>query len=182
MKTGNKRFIALLCAVLILVGLVGCGEKEKELARVNIENFQANFFKLLKPIADQYEIFTEPAIEYSENTISKYWALNDKLLDASYIISVIYDADGWIEQIDLVTEKGTRTNMDFAVLSYYVYKAIGTKGLKADAFYEKYNLLTAEPETAMENLELAPNVAAGASTLLDNIYFTVLFIDENAPE
>ncbi len=28
MKTENKRFIALLCALLILVGLVGCGEKE----------------------------------------------------------------------------------------------------------------------------------------------------------
>ena len=28
MKTGNKRLIALLCAVLILLGLVGCGEKE----------------------------------------------------------------------------------------------------------------------------------------------------------
>lgn len=39
MKTGNKRFIALLCAVLILVGLVGCGEKEKELAP--IEKVQA---------------------------------------------------------------------------------------------------------------------------------------------
>ena len=38
MKTGNKRFIALLCAVLILVGLVGCGA-EKELAP--IEKVQA---------------------------------------------------------------------------------------------------------------------------------------------
>ncbi len=27
MKTGNKRFIALLCALLIVLGLVGCGEK-----------------------------------------------------------------------------------------------------------------------------------------------------------
>jgi hypothetical protein len=26
MKTGNKRFTALLCAVLILVGLTGCGK------------------------------------------------------------------------------------------------------------------------------------------------------------
>lgn len=39
MKTGNKRFIVLLCAVLILVGLVSCGEKEKELAP--IERVQA---------------------------------------------------------------------------------------------------------------------------------------------
>lgn len=39
MKTENKRVIALLCAVLILVGLVGCGEKEKELAP--IEKVQA---------------------------------------------------------------------------------------------------------------------------------------------
>lgn len=39
MKTGNKRLIALLCAVLILVSLVGCGEKEKELAP--IEKVQA---------------------------------------------------------------------------------------------------------------------------------------------
>ena len=39
MKTRNKRLIALLCAVLILVGLVGCGVKEKELAP--IERVQA---------------------------------------------------------------------------------------------------------------------------------------------
>ena len=29
MKIENKRLIALLCALLILVGLAGCGEKEK---------------------------------------------------------------------------------------------------------------------------------------------------------
>lgn len=39
MKTGNKRLIALLCALLILVGLVGCGAEEKELAP--IEKVQA---------------------------------------------------------------------------------------------------------------------------------------------
>jgi hypothetical protein len=30
MKTGNKRLIALLCAVLVLVGLVGCGKQPIE--------------------------------------------------------------------------------------------------------------------------------------------------------
>ena len=39
MKTENKRPIALLCAVLILVGLVGCGAEEKELPP--IEKVQA---------------------------------------------------------------------------------------------------------------------------------------------
>lgn len=183
MKTGNKRLIALLCALLILVGLVGCGaEKEPEAVHLQASDFFASFEEILGPIADQFDVNQTAQIDHENGEIEETWTLTDTLLGTEYSLEVVYDADGWITTIDLITEKGTRTNMDFAVLSYYVYKAIGAKGLKADAFYEKYNLLTTEPETSGDNLKLAPNVAAGASTLLDNIYFTVLFFDENAPE
>ena len=56
MKTGNKRFIALMCAVLILVGLVGCGEKSP------IEKAQAKAVE----IGEQYLDFEITAKEAKE--------------------------------------------------------------------------------------------------------------------
>ena len=181
MKTGIKRLIALLCALLIVLGLVGCGG-EKELARVQATDFFTNFKEILGPIADQFEVNQTAQIDHEKGEIVETWMLTDTMLNTEYRLEVAYSADGWVRSVTANTKKGTRADMTFAVLSYYVYKAIGAKGLKPDAFYEKYNLLTAEPETTLENMELAPNVGAGASTFFDNIYFTIVFVDENAPE
>lgn len=182
MKTGNKRLIALLCAVLILVGLVGCGAKEAQAVHIQASDFFASFTETLRPIADQFEVSQTAQIDHEKGEIKETWTLTDTLLDKDYSLEVVYDADEQVTSVILSTDKGTRADMTFAVLSYYIYKSAGFKDLKAEAFYEKVGLLSAEPETPLENMELAPNVGAGASTLLDNIYFMIVFTDENAPE
>lgn len=181
MKTGNKRFIALLCVVLILVGLVSCGAKEAQAVHIQASDFFTCFTETLRPIADQFEVNQTAQIDHENGEIEETWTLTDTLLDKDYSLEVVYDADEQVTSVILSTDKGTRTDTTFAVLSYYVYKAAGFKDLKAEAFYEKHNLLTAEPETPLENVELAPNVGAGAYTM-DNTYFTMIFTDENAPE
>lgn len=179
MKTENKRLIALLCAVLILVG---CGAKEAQAVHVQAADFFASFTEILEPIADQFEINQTAQIDHENGEIEETWTLTDTLIDKDYSLEVVYAADGPVKSVILSTDKGARTDTTFAVLSYYVYKAAGFKDLKADAFYEKFGLLTAEPETPDYFVELAPNAGAGASTLLDSIDFIMMFVDENAPE
>ena len=181
MKTGNKRFIALLCAVLIVLGLVGCGTKEAQAVHIQASDFFASFTEILEPIADQFEVNQTAQIDHEKSEIEETWTLTDTLLGKDYSLEVVYEADGPVKSVILSTEKGTRADMTFAVLSYYVYKAAGFKDLKAEAFYEKVGLLSAEPETPEYYVELAPNVGAGAYTM-DNTYFTMIFTDENAPE
>lgn len=182
MKTGNKRFIALLCALLILVGLVGCGaEPEPEqvkIERVHQAVFRDNFEQILAPIADQYDVTELPQVELDDGGRYRSISLSDALLGDQYYLRMYYDADGQIEMVLVAGDKGNRTNLNFAILSIYAYKAMGFEVADTDAFYEEFALLTPEPSGLKE---VAPGVVAHASTIDDLLTFAISYNTENAP-
>jgi hypothetical protein len=183
MKTGNKRFIALLCAVLILVGLVGCGA-EKELAPVKIERvhqavFRDNFEQFLVPIADDYTITELPPVELDDGTQYRAISLKEDIVDNQYYLRMYYDADGLLEMVLVDGNKKSGANFSFAILSLYAYKAMGFEATDADVFYEEFALLTPDPSGFKE---VAPGVVTHASTIDDLLTFAISYNTENAPE
>ena len=181
MKTGNKRLIALLCAVLILVGLVGCGAEPEpvKIERVHQAVFRDNFEQILAPIADDYTITELPQVELDDGGRYRSISLSDALLGDQYYLRLYYDADGLIDMVLVHGDKGERTNLNFAILSLYAYEAMGFEVADVDAFYEEFALLTPEPSGFKE---VAPGVVAHASTIDDLLTFAIIYNTENAPD
>lgn len=173
MKTGNKRLIALLCAVLILVGLVGC-KAEPEPVQVQASDFFANFEETLRPIAADFEITELPPIELDDGTMYRSISLQDGLLGDLYHLRMYYDADGPLEMIIVEGEKDKYTNFTLAILSIYAYQAMGFEVTDADAFYENFALLTPEPSGLKE---IKPGLTAHAHTYDDSITFAIMYTD-----
>lgn len=176
MKTENKRFIALLCTVLILVGLVGCGVKPEG---VQYTDFWANFEQILAPIADDYEITKLEPVEFGKGQMSETWTLTDKLLSDTYHVCVGYNEDGRVGSLTVIGDRKEHRNFNFAILCLYAYKSMGFEVADADAFYDEFNLLTPDPEGSKD---VEPNMRVLAISTNKYITFAIGYNDENAPE
>lgn len=171
-----KKYIALLCAVLVLVSLVGCGEDDatpttEQAMEIRHGDFYENFLEILEPISDQYEILELPLVEYNEaGDTSQAIVLTDVLTGDSYHLRISYDADGYILSVHLDGDKGKYTDVHFSLLSYYVYTAMGFPEVEADSFYDEYNLLTPEPDGLTD---LPGCWTASADTFDDSIQFVI---------
>lgn len=180
MKTGNKRFIALLCAVLILVG---CGaEPEQEpvkIERVHQAVFRDNFEQILAPIADDYTITELPPVELDDGAQYRAISLKEDIVDNQYYLRMYYDADGLLELVLVDGEKKDHANFSFAIMSLYAYKSMGFEVEDVDAFNEEFGLLTPEPAGIKE---INPGLTAHAHTYDESVTFAIVYTDENAPE
>ena len=181
MKTGNKRLIALLCAVLILVGLVGCGAEQEpvKIERVHQAVFRDNFEQILAPIADDYTITELPPVELDDGTQYRAISLKEDIVDNQYYLRMYYDADGLLELVLVDGNKKSGANFSFAILSLYAYKSMGFEVEDVDAFYEEFAMLTPEPAGIKE---INPGLTAHAHTYDDSVTFAIVYTDENAPE
>ena len=186
-----KKYIALLCVVLILVGLAGCGaapesvaETEPKQEQVKIERihqavFRDNFEQILAPIADDFKITELPPVELEDGGACRSISIIHKLVDDQYSMHIYYDADGLVELVLVNGDKEERANLHFAIMSIYAYQAMGFEAEDPDVFYEEFAMLTPEPSGFKE---VAPGVLAHASNIDELLTFAISYNTENAPE
>lgn len=143
-----KKFLSLLCVILVLIGLIGCNEQK---AKMQKDYFYQQFDQLLAPTRDEFDI-EDLLIEIDEelNTTVHTRVFTDRLTGKQYELTTNCDSEGCVKTVQLRTEKGKYMSPFFAVLSYYVYSALDCPEIEPDDFYKSFNLLTAEPEGLME--------------------------------
>ena len=175
MKTGIKRLIALLCALLIVLGLVGCG-KNKGLCRAD---FWENFAQILEPIADDYEIVKMEPVKFEHGETAETWVLTNKLLGDVFRVRVECESGDRVGVVFVLGERKEYGNFNFAVLCLYAYKAMGLEVADADAFYEEFNLLEEMPNKIKYD---DSDIFVATVSTEENLSFTIGYKTQNAPE
>lgn len=192
-----KKYIALLCALLIVLGLAGCGaetaevqelkneveELKKEIEELKTGETEPNktgvqyydfYFELLgrlDEIVDDYKIIESPPTVYNtDGDTSQAFSVEDRLLGETCYIHVDYNKDGGVFRVNVTGDKEDVANFTFAILSIYAYESLGLP--EHEDFYEKFNLLEEEPSGY---LEVAPNWTASAITIDDLLTFVVSY-------
>lgn len=142
----KKIFAVIILAATLLSLLSGCGEKEPAKSGIMVEDVLGNLEEKLAPLADQYEMTLGRKAELESGSICQPVTITEKLLGDNYSILIYYSKEGDVTLIILEAERGKRTDIDFALLSYYLYDSAELPEMEADAFYDEFNLLTAEPD------------------------------------
>ena len=149
-----RKFLAVITLAAVL--LAGCGSSAEPTettapatSGLHHEEVLDNFEKMLEPIADQYEMTRVSNLELDDGSFFHHVKVTNKLLGDSYTLLLYYNWEGDVRTVLLDGERGKRTNLDFAVLSLYVYKSLGLPEIDADDFYDHFNLLTAEPSGSL---------------------------------
>lgn len=110
------------------------------------EVFLDNLEEMLDPLADMYEMTRGRQTELEDRTICQLVTIEDILFSDTYEIFVYSTLAGNVDMIVLDGKKGERTNLDFSLLSFYIYKSMKLPEMDADAFYDEFKLLTPEPD------------------------------------
>lgn len=199
MKTGNKRVIALLCAVLILLNLIGCKVETEEVQK--LKNEVEELKKEIEELKTETEETAAPEKENSVQYIDFYLEFRSRLEEVEDVYELIK-----LEPVELNDLGGTVQPFTIKETllgqSYRISVAYNTEGevlmvdLTADTtgitdynfallsiyayeslglpemedFYEQFNLMTEKPDGI---LQPAPGWYASAITTDDFIMFMV---------
>ena len=146
-----KKVIALIvCTATLLSLLCGCGAEAKPSGSgISGEEVLAAFEEKLAPLADQFQTTRQPRAELEDGEICLPVVITDPLLERSYHLRLYCSPEGEATSAMLNADRGTRTELNFAILSLYLYESLGLPDIDADSFYEDFSLLTEEPSGSM---------------------------------
>lgn len=146
-----KKIIAILAIAATL--LTGCAANpeatqacEPAKSGVSPEEVLANFEEILEPINDQFQMTQLQKVPLEDGTCCLPVAVTDTLLGNTYHISIFYTQAGAVDSAAMTADRGAYSNLEFALLSLYLYRSLDLPEMEADAFYEEFNLLTTEPD------------------------------------
>lgn len=172
-----KRVIALvLSAVILMCTAAGCikdAKVEYILSTPAVSTGVTGFDILdtlerkLSPVSDQFRIDLPEKVKLTDET---RWStyITDSITGSRYRVSIGCTPTGEAQDVLLHASQGTRTELNFALLSYYLYKSIGLSGMDADAFYEHFDMLTNSPsgELSEDGWHLHAHTSNGLLTFM----------------
>lgn len=153
-----KRIVSALILIITLsMLLVGCSEKgdTASISGGNLRkysDFVAEFTDLVSKLPD-YTILQLSDVPLENDSVCHVFRITDTILDETYRLRVDTNKDSEITWAYLSTERKTSGNLQFAVFSLYVYKAMGFPNVDADSFYDKYDLFSKEKIYASDSYE-----------------------------
>ena len=154
----KKVFCVVLSLVLVAGLLTCCGSPAPRGSGITAEEILSNFEANLDPIADQFQLTLLEKTELRDlegvegvepATFAQHAVITDKVLSRSYNILIYYTKAKGPYTVMMMADKGSRTDTDFALLSYYLYKSMGLPDMDAQEFYDQFSLLTEEPSGTM---------------------------------
>lgn len=146
----RKVFCAVIAVVLVAGLLAGCGSPTPQGSGITANEILNNLEAKLVPIADQFQMTQLPIVELENGRHCWPVIITDtqSLRGRNYHIHV-YTQDGKADKVMLEADKGTRTELNFALLSCYLYQSMSLPEMDAQAFYDHFALLTEEPSGRM---------------------------------
>lgn len=142
----KKNTIFILCLLILTIMISGCS-KQSESKRESER--EARLYKDFREVFDER---LEALPEYKATALSDVTLEGGELvhtiwiefdpLDESYSVQVTCDKEDQIQRVFLSTDRKSYGNLQFAVFSLYLYDAMGLTEIKADDFYDKYDLFS----------------------------------------
>ena len=163
-----KKIFVLFILLATLLTLVGCNAEEERSTRrrsssvteteettapvtsgLSSEEVLDSFDGLLEPIADQFQVTLLQKVALDGEDICQPVVITDTLLGNSYHLHIYYTPAGGVYTLTLNAKQGERTDINFALLSSYLYKSLNLPEMETQDFYDHFKLLTEEPSGMM---------------------------------
>ena len=144
-----KKILSVIVLVITFSLLfVGCSEKDN-IDIINNSDLRNYYdfiieFKELVSELPEYEIIELDESIINNDSICYVFNIKDKIFDDTYRLSVYTNKDSKIDSLIFSTKRKSYGNLQFALFSFYTYKAMGFPDIDADSFYDKYNLFSEE--------------------------------------
>ena len=150
----KKILSALLVIVIISLLFTGCSGKGttvslNENGLVEYAAFKENFEKLVSKLPN-LTIEHQEDLSMEDDITCHVFLIKNAKLDKSYKYRAYVSKDAEVLWVYLGADRDKNDNLPFAKLSFCVYKAMGCPQMRANAFYDKYNLLSKEDIFEME--------------------------------
>lgn len=148
-----KRLIAIVILVALLAGCDG-GTAEAAIppagSGMSAGEILDNFEAVLEPIAEHFQVTRLPEVELDERNTCLPIVVTDSMLGRSYHVTIYYTQTRDVYRVTLDTDRSNGTELNFALLSVYLYSSLNLPEMDAQAFYDHFNMLSAEPEGWMK--------------------------------
>ena len=150
----RKILSALLILAIVSMLFTGCSGKGTTVSLnknglVEYDAFRANFEELVSKLPN-FTIEHQEDLPLEDDMTCHAFLIKNAKLDKSYKYRVYVSKDSEVLWVYLGADRDKNDNLPFAKLSFCMYKAMGCPQMRADAFYDKYNLLSNEDIFEME--------------------------------
>ena len=105
-----------------------------------------NLEELLEPVADMYQMTPGWELDLGEGRTSKHIEITEAIAGKTYDLSIQSTEEGEVYLVSLRADRDKYTELNFALLSCYLYESVGLSEMDAQEFYDNFNMLTEEPE------------------------------------
>lgn len=147
----KKAIVAIISVAIVLGLLMGCSsapEAATESGKTPGEIID-NFEKMLEPIADQFQLSRQALTDLGDGKLCQPAIIMDKTLDRDYDLLTYFTESGGVYSTSVVAKKGNYTELNFGLLSYYLYKSLTLPTMDSQSFYDHFNMLTDAPSGSM---------------------------------
>lgn len=148
-----KRTLSFCISICLLFVLCGCNASSLHSSgplTCSYDNFYSKFSELIGQLSDQ---FTLSELESDELEATHSLVIEgDDWLNDFYSLSIYCDSESKIEKILFSAERKENTDINFALIAFYVYTSFGFPDRDADEFYETYDLLSTNDITKSEDI------------------------------
>lgn len=152
-----KKIFALILALMIVLALAACGggtnpSTNTTEATATIESgltckeILNNLEKIIEPIADQFRMTQLSKVDLENGETCQPVRITYTPTADSYSIHIYSTKASDVYNIVLSATKGKYTDINFALLSFYLYKSINLPEMDTQSFYDHFKLLTEKPE------------------------------------
>lgn len=148
----RKIYTVLIISLFLFCALLGCSTYTEKVTQestaepnstsIHYSTFYASFVEYLNLLTD-FELYPLPEVALPEEGETIYaLVIKDTLLDRAYHVSIYCTEEGAINTIDLFGARQSHTDLQFAVLSLYVYQALGLPDVDPNTFYTDFDMFS----------------------------------------
>ena len=145
---------ALLISCIILVTLIPSPQPNVEggnddtiesvLSGITCREVLANFEELV-PSGD-YQITRLAKVNLDDGKVCQPVVITETIAGKTYHIHLYSSAAGDMYMFSLMTTQGKYTELDFALLSFWLYESLNLPAMDAQNFYDHFSLISKEPD------------------------------------